>query len=59
MMFGFKPHSCQTYITKSNDLATVKGKYVFEISFTQTTQSPVEILMTRPSKESSLAHNIS
>jgi len=59
MMFGFKPHSCQTYITKSNELATVKGKFVFEISFTQTAQFPIEILMTRPSKESSLAHNIS
>jgi len=33
MMLGFKPHSFKTYITESSELATVKGKFVFKISF--------------------------
>ena len=40
------------------ELATVKGKFVFEVSI-HIDNSPAEILITRPSKESSLTHNIS
>jgi hypothetical protein len=58
MMSGFIPNSCQTYSTESRELATVKGKFVFEVSI-HIDNSPAEILITRPSKESSLTHNIS
>jgi len=32
-MIRFKPHSFKTYIIESSEPATVKGKFVFEISF--------------------------
>jgi hypothetical protein len=37
----------------------LKESLCLKFPFTQTTHFPTEILMTRPSKESSLAHNIS
>jgi len=37
----------------------LKESLCLKFPFTQTTHFPTEILMTRPSKEGSLAHNIS